>query len=136
LPGSVSEKAIRVEGLRELERAFKLYGRGMEKGLREALTAASEPVAAQAQTLALSSIRRMSLPWSRVRIGVTRRTAYIVPQERGRNTKRLPARWSRPNLTGLLLDRAYEPALEANIKKVEREIGDALDDLARMWSRV
>lgn len=127
------ENAVRIEGLRELERAFKLYGRGMEKGLREALEAAAEPVRSDAQSLAVSSIRNIGLPWSRMRVGVTRRTAYIAPQERGRN--RNPNRF-RPNLKGLLLGRAMEPALAQNIPNVEREIGDALDDLGRMWERV
>jgi hypothetical protein len=129
----MAESAVRIEGLRELERAFKLYGRGMERGIREALEAASEPVRSDAQALAVSSIRNIGIPWSRMRIGVTRRTAYIAPQERGRNTR--PGR-RRPNLRGLLLDRAMQPALDRNISKVEREIGDALDDLGRMWSRV
>ena len=136
MPGAVGERTVRVEGLRELDRAFKLYGRGLEKGLREVLETAAEPVKAQAQSLALSEISHMSLPWSRMRIGVTRRTAYIVPLERGVNTRRRPARWSRPNLTGLLLDKAMLPALDANVANVEQELGDALDDLARMWARV
>lgn len=136
MPGAVGERAVRIDGLRELDRAFKLYGRGLQVGVREALETASEPVKAQAQSLALSEIRKMTLPWSRMRIGVTSRVAYIVPQERGRNTKRNSRRWARPNLTDLLLDRAMNPALDANIQNIEREIGDALDDLARMWSRV
>ena len=128
-------EAVRVEGLRELERAFKLYGRGLERGVREALETAAEPVRTDAQSLAVSSIPRIGIPWSRMRIGVTRRTAYIAPNERGKRTQRDPRR-GRPNLRNLLLDRAMEPALERNIRNVEREIGDALDDLGRMWSRV
>lgn len=125
--------AVRIEGLRELERAFKLYGRGLEKGLREALEAAAEPVRFEAQTLATSQIPNIGIPWSRMRVGVTRRTAYVAPQERGRsrNTRRF-----RPNLKPLLLERAMQPALDHNVANVERELGDALDDLGRMWSRV
>jgi hypothetical protein len=130
------ENAVRIEGLRELERAFKLYGRGLEKGLREALETAAEPVRTDAQSLAVSSIRNIGLPWSRMRIGVTRRTAYIAPRERGSRGGVGRNRRSRPNLAGLLLGRAMEPALDRNIANVEREIGDALDDLGRMWSRV
>jgi hypothetical protein len=127
------ENAVRIEGLRELERAFKLYGRGLEKGVREALETAAEPVRTDAQSLAVSSIPNIGLPWSRMRIGVTRRTAYVAPQQRGRSTHRGR---KRPNLRGLLLDRAMQPALDQNIGNVEREIGHALDDLGRMWSRV
>jgi hypothetical protein len=126
-------QAVRIEGLQELERAFRLYGNGLEKGVREALETAAEPVRTDAQALAVSSIRNIGMTWSRMRIGVTRRTAYIAPQERGR--ARRPNRY-RPNLKGLLLDRAMEPALTRNIPRVEQEIGAALDDLGRMWERV
>lgn len=131
----MAENAVRIEGLRELERAFKLYGRGLEKGVREALEAAAEPVRFDAQSLATASIRNIGIPWSRMRVGVTRRTAYVAPNERGRSTQRNPQR-GRQNLRGLLLERAMQPALDQNIANVEREIGDALDDLGRMWSRV
>lgn len=129
----MAEQAVRIEGLRELDRAFKLYGRGLEKGVREALETAAEPVRLDAQSLAVSSISRIGVPWSRMRVGVTRHTAYVAPVERGRsrNTRRF-----RPNLKSLLLDRAMGPALERNISNVERELGDALDDLGRMWARV
>jgi hypothetical protein len=126
-------EAVRVEGLRELNRAFKLYGKGLEGGIREALEAAAEPVKTDAQTLAVSSIPRIGLPWSRMRVGVTKHTAYIAPQQRGTTVR---TRRGRPNLKGLLLGRAMEPALDRNISNVERELGDALDDLARMWARV
>lgn len=132
-------EAIRVEGLRELERAFRLYGRGMEKGLREALEAAAEPVRQDAQSLALAEIPRISLPsttvpWHRMRVGVTRRTAYVAPEQRGDKSRRAGRR--RPNFATKLRSEAMEPALDRNIKNVEREIGEALDDLGRRWSRV
>jgi hypothetical protein len=135
----VPEGAIRVEGLRELERAFKLYGRGLEKGVREALEAAAEPVKSDAQALALAEIPRISLPsttvpWHRMRIGVTRRTAYIAPEQRGDKSRRGARR--RPKFATKLLEEAMEPALDRNRSRVERELSDALDDLARMWSRV
>lgn len=129
------ERAIRVEGLRELELAFKLYGRGLEKGIREAMETAAEPVRLDAQTLAVENISNIGFPWSRMRVGVTRRTAYVAPQQRGRRS-RLRPNAGRPNLRGLLLERAMEPALDQNVSRVEREFVDALDDLARMWSRV
>lgn len=125
---------VRIEGLRELERAFKLYGRGMEKGVREALEAAGQPVATDAQSLAVASIPRIGTPWSRMRVGVTRRTAYVAPEVR-RSRRPATARQA-IGLKDVLLGRAMEPALERNVPNVEREIGDALNDLARMWSRV
>jgi hypothetical protein len=125
--------AVRVEGLRELDRAFRLYGRGLEKGVREALEAAAQPVSTDAQSLAISSIPRITLPWSQMRVGVTKRTAYVAPLKRGTGkAKRRQADAFRDRL----LTRAMEPALERNIRNVERELGDALDDLGRMWARV
>lgn len=125
--------AIRVDGLRELQRAFRITGLGMEVGLREAMESASESVRVDAQALAVSSIRNIGVPWSRMRIGVTRRTAYVAPVERGRRTR--PGR-GRPNLAGLLAGKAMEPALANNIGNVERDFGEALDDLFRIWERV
>lgn len=128
------ERAVRIEGLRELELAFKLYGRGMEKGVREALEAAAEPVRSDAQSLARSGlVKQSAVDWTAMRVGVTRRTAYVAPAQRGRNT---PLNRRRPKLKPRLLDRAMEPALDRNVQNVEREIGHALDDLGRMWSRV
>lgn len=127
---------VRIEGLRELERAFKLYGRGMEKGLREAMETAAEPVRSDAQSLARVALKpAVNVDWSLMRVGVTRRTAYVAPAQRGRRG-RLRPNAGRRNMRELLLGRAMEPALEQNIGNVEREFDDALKDLARMWARV
>lgn len=126
-------EAVRIEGLRELERAFKLYGKGLEKGLREVLETAAEPVRLDAQRLARSALKPpVNVDWSLMRVGVTRRTAYVAPAQRG--TRRRNA--GRPNMRELLLGRAMEPALGQNISTVEGEFTDALDDLARLWARV
>jgi hypothetical protein len=138
------ERAVRIEGLRELERAFKLYGRGLEKGVREALEAAAEPVRSDAQTLALAEIPRINLPsttvpWHRMRVGVTRRTAYVAPEARGAKNRQFRTKSrirSNQRFANKLLTEAMEPALDRNIANVEREIGVALDDLGRRWERV
>lgn len=131
----MATKPIRIEGLRELERAFKLYGAGMEKGLREAMEAASEPVRQDAQSLARVSLKTpVNVDWSLMRVGVTRRTAYVAPAQRGRRG-RLRPNAGRPNMREKLLG-PMEAALDANVRNVEEEFDDALKDLARMWSRV
>ena len=122
-------EAVRITGLRELERAFKLYGRGMEKGLREAMEAAAEPVKQDAQSLAGAAIKVSAIDWSAMRVGVTRRTAYVVP------ARRRTTRSRRPRFKEVL-GPPMDAALERNIPKVEREFDDALKDLARMWSRI
>ena len=48
---------IRIEGLRELDLAFKSYGNGLEKGVSEVLAAAADPVRFEAEVLAVASIR-------------------------------------------------------------------------------
>ena len=124
----MADNAVRIQGLRELEAAFKAYGRGMEKGVAEALDAAAEPVRSEAEALAVVAIDRSAVDWTRMRVGVTRRTAYIVPEQRGRGT---PQNRRRPNVKERLLGLAMEPALAANVGRVEDEFEEALNDLAR-----
>lgn len=129
-----AQNTVRVEGLESLRRAFRLAGTGIDRDLRAALQSAAEPVRADAESLAVARIRRIGVAWSRMRVGVTRSTAYIAPVSRG--DKSLRRARGRPNLKPLLLERAMGPAVEANVATVERQIIDALNDLARMWSRV
>lgn len=133
------DRAIRIEGLRELERAFKLYDAGLVKGLREALEAGAEVVRPDAETLAAQTIKRSSVDWTRMRVGVLKRVGFVAPVERGRFSKRgrvSRERYGRPKTKTLLLERALEPALERNVGRVEQEFEDALRDLAKRWSRV
>lgn len=127
-------QAVRIEGLRELDRAFKLYGLGLERGVREALETAAEVVKPDAQSLASVALKPGKVPWSSMRVGVTKHTSYVAPTQKGRNPN--PRRRRGQKFTNRMLDRALEPALERNIFRVEREFADALDDLGRMWSRV
>jgi len=129
--------AIKVEGLRELERAFFAADRELSRDLRDALAESAAPVRSDAQLLAGSgTIRNLHAgqPWTRMRTGVGRSIAYVVPTERGVKG-RGNARHRRPNLGQLLLGRAMEPALERNLENVERRFGDMLDDVCRVWDR-
>lgn len=129
--------AVRIEGLRELERAFKLYGRGLEKGVREALEAGAEVVRPDAEMLTRSALKpAVNVDWSQMRVGVTRRMGYVAPAQRG-NRARRPSRKARgAKFKALVMGRGLEPALDKNISRVEREFVDALVDLARAWGRV
>lgn len=130
-------EAVRITGLRELERAFKLYGRGLEKGLREAMEAGAEVVRPDAVSLTRSSLKpAVNVDWSLMRVGVARRIAYVAPVQRGNRSRRPSSRARGAKFKDLVIERALQPALDANVQKVEREFSDALDDLARMWSRV
>lgn len=127
-------RSVQVEGLRELQRAFAVASREMTKDLRSALESAAEPVRRDAAGLALATIpgmRRGSIPWHEMRVGVTRGSVYVAPKQRGARGAR-----KRKNLAGLLMGQAMEPALERNIEKVEGEVIDAITDMTRAWERV
>lgn len=123
--------AVRVEGLRELSRAFARADRKVSRELRRELRNAARPVADEAERLAKARIRNMTDDWSEMRVGVTRREVYIVPVERG--TKARLRR--RPNLNDLLLDEAMEPALDAKREEVVDGIRHVLETVARDWER-
>lgn len=129
------DNAIRIQGLRELERAFKSYGRGMEKGIREALDAGAEVVRPDAEALAVTAIKRSNIDWTRMRTGVSRRVGFVAPVERGSFSKRNLRYRRRQKFTDRMLDNALEPALAKNVPRVAQEFEDALADLARAWSR-
>lgn len=124
---------IRVEGLRELQRAFKAADATLQKNLREGLRAAAEPVRASAETLAVEKIARIGVPWSRMRVGVTQREVYVAPRQRGQKGR--DQRLRRPNLFDLLMGRALQPALDQNIAKVERQLERLLDAVGSSWER-
>ena len=63
--------AVRVRGLRELERAFDRADRTVRNDMRDALAEAAAPVRRDAQSLAASQIRNVDAgdPWASMRIG-------------------------------------------------------------------
>jgi hypothetical protein len=124
---------IRVEGLRELQRAFKAADKTLQKDLRSGLRAAAEPVRASAESLAVEKIARIGVPWSRMRVGVTQRDVYVAPKQRGQKGR--DQRLRRPNLFDLLMGRALQPALDQNIAKVERQLERLLDAVGSSWER-
>lgn len=123
--------AVVVEGLRDLQRAFKVADETLARELTKSLKELAEPVRADAEKLAVIGIRRITLPWATMRVGVTRSSVYIVPRKRG---TRLPQR-RRPNLKDLLLDRAMIPALEHNEERVLDGMEDLLDTVGLNWER-
>lgn len=126
--------AVAVKGLRELDAAFKAADKALQRELRTGLKAVAEPVRADAERLAVANITRIGLPWSRMRVGTLARGTYIAPRERGakgRGNQRL----RRPNLAGLLLGQAMEPALERNQGRVVDGVDRLLDTVALAWER-
>lgn len=121
-------ETLRVEGLRDLQRAFKLADKELAKELRSTLRDTAEPVRADAERLAVAGIETIGIPWSRMRVGVTQTSVYVAPKRRGGQRDR-----RRPNLAGLLLDRAMLPALRRNEPRVVREMEQMLDRVGRRW---
>jgi hypothetical protein len=129
---AVTQKAVVVDGYRELLRAFSVADKTLSKELRSGLRDAAEPVRSDSEALAVARIPNIGLPWSRMRVGITTRSVYIAPRQRGargRSTRK------RPNLAGLLLGRAMEPALDANIASVSESVDDVLATVGRAWER-
>lgn len=131
MPGA---SEVRIRGLAEMQRAFAKTNKDLSKDLRKTLREAAEPVRADAERRASSGISNIGNRWGRMRVGVTRNLVYVAPKERGRASRRNMA-IRRPNLADLLMDRAMEPALDAHAGEIEREVGDALDDLFKRWER-
>jgi hypothetical protein len=122
MPGTVH-----ITGLAELNRAFRKISGGLDKEMKEALLKAADPVKVRAESLALSRIRNMpgSPHWADMRIGVSARAVYMVPRARGRGGR------ARPNLKGLLLDRAMDPALDEKQDEIVEGVGKMIDHLSR-----
>lgn len=119
---------VRVSGLRELQRACRASERDVRLGVRSKLREAAEPVRSTAEQLAVSSISNIGTTWSRMRTGVTASAVYVAPAARRRGGS------PRPNLGGLLMREAMEPALEQRRGDVERAVEQAIDEIAdRNW---
>lgn len=127
-------QAVSVKGLRDLNRAFARADRRLRLEKNDALKDAAEPVRQEAEALAVSNIRRIGIPWSRMRIGVTQRVVYVAPKQRG-VTSRGNARMRRPNLAKRLMDEAMQPALDSNRAQVVEKLDDVLRTVGREWER-
>ena len=109
-----------------MQRVFAVMGKDAERGLRKDLRKIAEPVRVKAESLARSEISHIGDRWARARLGVSGRgIVYVVPTSRRRKGK------PRPNLAPLLLDRAYQPALDQSKAEVIRGIEGFLDDFIR-----
>ena len=135
-----SEGAIRVEGLREFSRALAWASPQARKELKTTLQQVAEPIRHQVQTLAVQNISHLRAQrgrgrshWDVARIGVTQNEVYIVPREKG--ARKHGGRGRRPRFGQLLMDRAYDPALEHNRVSVERSVEQMLTLLAERINR-
>lgn len=131
---AVSERAIQVKGLRDLQRAFSRADRALQRDLRKKLREVGEPVRADAEHRAAAEISHIGGRWSRMRVGITRSLVYVAPRERGVKT-RGPDPRRRPNLAGLLMEKAMQPALDAHIDESLKRFEGLLDTVGKEWER-
>lgn len=124
--------AVRVRGLRDLQRAFALADAKLTRELRKKLREVAEPIRSDAERLARERITRIGIPWSQMRVGVTRTLVYVAPRERGK-LSRANRQLRRPNLFDLLFGRAMEPALERNEGRVAEGVDQVLSTVGRAW---
>jgi hypothetical protein len=123
---------VRVDGLRDLQRAFAKFGTEEKKRLRGALADAAEPVRARAVELADANIRNIGDQWDQMRVGVTSKVVYVAPKQRRRRGARVGS--GRPNLAPLLMDRAMSPALEETKPQVIDLLDGVLGRLGDEWA--
>lgn len=114
---------VRIRGLAELQRDLKRISKDLGKELKDELRVVAEPVRMGAERLAVQNISHIGSAWSGMRIGMTARTVYVAPKRRRRGGS------PRPNLGGLLMDRAMQPALDENEDKIVARVEFMLDRL-------
>lgn len=127
-------ESVRLHGLRELDRAFELADKKLQRDLRDRLQTAAEPVRGDAESNALFNISNIGPDWSEMGVGVTRRTVYVAPRQRGVKSRGRD-RLRRPNLAPLLATE-MDKALDDNREQVVREVDDLLGEIGQLWERV
>jgi hypothetical protein len=115
--------AVRIEGLRELQVSLQRMRSEVGPELRKELRDAGEPVRALAEEKAVGRIRNIGPQWSRMRLGVTTKVVYVAPKSRRHGGS------PRPNLGGLLMDRAMQPALDESAAEIYPRVEAMLDRL-------
>lgn len=131
MPAEIVGKGLTVDGLEKLNRMFKLAPKTDRLALNKMLRGVAEPIASDAESLAMEKIRNMTVEWSRMRIGVSLRVVYVAPRERGTRKKTIH---DRPNLASLLDQRAMSPALERNRHLIADRVDDAFVAIADRWN--
>lgn len=118
-----------VHGLREASAAFAKADKDARKVWRTHMRQVAEPVRLDAEGSTKQQIPRIGPRWYKMRVGVTRTEVYVAPRQRGIRTRGTDPR-RRPNLAGLMMSRAMEPALERHEPEIERAFERMLDEVA------
>jgi hypothetical protein len=124
-----------MKGLPQLKRLAKAAAPEAHRDLTKGLRGVAEPIRADAESLAATSIRRVGPRWSRMRVGVTQRLVYVAPRQKGVRA-RGPHPKRRPKFATLLEQRAMTPALERNEGRIEAAANQALAEFSAKWNRI
>lgn len=124
--------AVRVRGLKELQRAFRKMDKDVAQDLVWELQEAADPVRKLSTELILGELVNMprTPEYADMRIGVSgaRGAVYVAPA--WRRTGGSP----RPSL-GASMGKRMEAAVETKAGDVEKRLGDWLDRMADEWGR-
>lgn len=110
-----------IRGMPELKRALKDVGDTFGRELNKSLRLLAEPVRVSAEEKAIEKIGHMTPEWAAMRTGVTSRAVYVAPKARRHGGS------PRPNLAGLLMDQAMQPALDEHAPAIERGVEELID---------
>lgn len=131
----MAKDTLAVKGLADLNRAFSAAGKEARVEMRVAMQSVAKPVRERAAVLAREKIRRMdaSPQWAGMRTGVTRHAVYVAPRQRGVRGRGGPR--ARPNLAGLLMNRAMIPALRQSRPLINARFNRVLAEIGKTWER-
>ena len=87
----------------------------------------------EAEQLGRSEITRITEPWARMRTGVTAKSVYVAPRQRGIKSGRGDDPRRRPKFADLMMERALAPALERKAGAVEHGIEVMLDHVVEKF---
>lgn len=124
---------LEVHGLANLNRALRLADKDVRLGIRSEFRTVAEPVRADAERLASASIRNLGVPWSQMRVGITQRSVYVVPKQRG--VRRRGERGRRRENLARLMYPPMQQALDRNEAETERRFNRMLEGVAGKFNR-
>ncbi len=122
---------IQVRGLANVQRALRNAEKDTRLGIRNELREFAEPTRVTVESLAVARIPTVGLTWSRMRSGVTQRSIFVVPRQRGSKNKTL----KRTNFSRLMMDRAMQPALDQREPELVRDFNTMLNRVADKFNR-
>lgn len=129
---------IEIEGFSELAKALARTGPDVRRALNAGLKGLAEPIARDAEQFAEAGItglaRKRTSDWGAMRVGVARgfSLVYVAPRERGR-LGRGDDPLRRPAFADVLIEKAMDPAVEANEAGVIAGAEKIVDDVTRGW---